>query len=65
MTTRFVLRVVGATTLFSLVFWAFTGLPLWAPTHGPGDFREFVLFLLHFGGLVAFIFSFLVPESDE
>lgn len=57
--TRITLRAIGALTLFSILFWTFTGLPLWAPTSGDNDPRGLLLFLFHVAGFGALVASFL------
>ncbi len=48
---KVLLGLFGA-TIFSIVFWAFSGVSLWLPVEAH-EFRAFILILLHVAGLFA------------
>jgi len=50
---KYVLRAYYGFAIFSLLFWAFTGMPLWAPINVKDDFRVIILGIFYLGALPA------------
>ncbi|MBI5270647.1 MAG: hypothetical protein HY856_13330 [Burkholderiales bacterium] len=59
--------VVGGLALFSAIFYAFTGLGLWAPTGdgAEGAGRSALLMMLHAIGIAAGISAIVFGKDDQ
>lgn len=48
---RIICYAITACTMFSLLFWAFTGIPFWAPVAEAERLRALVLIAAHLVGV--------------
>lgn len=59
--------IAGGLSLLSLLLYAFTGMPLWAPLQegGEGFVRFALLFLIHSFGVMAGIAAFIEGRKED